>query len=574
MTPRFSLMTAFLFAMLVALTGCAGSDKFKVMDLKAQNPSRPARLMVRDFTDNRPREEKSYINFAKVPLNFYGGYFFYDRHDAKFPTQSQPFDKLVAQRVAERLAATELFEKVDYVPADQQVALGDYDVELRGTITLLRTRGRINYYGLSIFGDFLHYTAVPKFVRRWEIDVEYQLVDAYTGEPIADAERIQMITRRTSLSIYDNRGDTKDLEKKMLPAIDEYVTRAWAKLPSATDTAWVDLKARGAQVVASQAAQAQATAQSRKPRFRFLSPTDGDMVRGATMSLRWDVTAPGRVKQVRLVANNNEVVLGINPLDFAAADSAPVEIQPRDVNVPLLLGANKLESFVEDHIGQTSRATITLTRMPQPLTPARRFALLVGEGTSGIEGVLKDPMLGQFGADAVTSLGGSQTAEGLTQALASFGSRPVAGDLALIYVAGNGDWSTGAIDGGITLAQLLDAASKSIATENVLVVLDINWNAPAGDQDVMDKFGLKLQPGWALLIGQATGGASVEEGGQRAFGTLFVDVMKGVGSEAARLTVERLLDDMVAGYEAKAGGKAVPDSFGRYARNNTMVERQ
>ncbi|MBI1291548.1 hypothetical protein GC173_09945 [bacterium] len=582
MIQRLSLFSAIILMAFVALTGCASSDKFKVMEQRAENPARPLRVMVRDFADKRTREEKSYINFAKVPLNFYGGYFYYDLHDAKFPTQSAPFPTLVAKHVAERLNEVGVFDKVEYVAPDANPQLGDYDLELKGTINRLRTRGRINYYGLSIFGDFIHYTAVPKFVRRWEIDWEYQLVDAYTGEPVGEPKQVKMITRRTSLSTYANRGETKDLEKKMVPAIDEYITKAWSDLPGAQASEWVALKERGAQVIASRQAESQAIADSRKPRFRFLSPGDGEVVRGATAPLRWDVTAPGKLKNVVLVANNEPVSLGINPLDLAVVSSAPTTIQPREAAVPLKLGANKLEALVEDHTGESSRASITVTRLPQPLTPARRYALLIGAdspaaaaGVASLAPVLADPMYGQFPADSVTTVTSLDDAAAVRQMLTNFGSKPVSGDLALIYVACKGDWESGKILGGaITLGDFLKAAAESTATENVVVVADIDWNAAAGTTDVLAKTGAQLRQGWAFMTPQSTGGPAIEANGTRAFSAQFIDVMKGVGSDATRVTVERFLNDLTVGYEPKTSGKSVPDFFGRYNRSNTMVERQ
>jgi hypothetical protein len=565
----------------VALTGCSTSDKYRVMQRRGSEGTIPVKAAVTDFEDARGRSERYHRGTAYIPLNLYGGYFFYDRHDAKYPTQTQPFPTLLADRTAARLQEAAVFESTTRVASPGAVSLGEADVLVEGRINKLRTTGRLHYWGLSIFGDLLHYLGVPAFHRRWHLDVEYQLVDAYTGNPIGEPIRATLVTPRRFMSKYSNRGEITDLEKQITPAFDALVAHIWEKLPNEQATEWAQLKQRGRDMIEARDREAAAAVEGRRPRFRFLAPTDGDTVRGASTTVRWDAVAPARLKSAVLVVNNEVVNLGVNPLDLMSAASAPTELQARTVEVPIKMGSNRLEALVEDHLGDQTRASLNLVRLPQLLTPPSRHALLIGAGSDAaaksvdtIAQVLTDPLIGQFPADRVTALKSSTTINNVTESLANFGGTPRLGDLVFIYLATDGTWSDLSILGGtIQLDDFIRSAAQSLATTTVVMVADINWDTTSTDgRDLYSRIESVVPAGWAIMTPQSTGGAAAVRDGERALAVHLAETMRSGLPGRPRITVENLLDQLLVA--PRAGDAIQPATFGRYTQNNTMVERE
>jgi hypothetical protein len=560
---------------------CAKQDKLRVMERSGSEGTIPLKVRVTDFKDERPegRIAESWILY--LPLNFYGAHFANQRHDLNYPSWTLPFTEVVPKQLAARVAEAGAFEKVEYVGLNpekfkDQPKFGDYDLEIQGRLLALREQGRAYKWGLSIIPVLLplEYLGYPTHHRRWITDVEYQVVNAYTGEKIGEPIRASDTTPARWFNRYSfkKRGSTDDLIANMNTTLDGFIDGVWTQLPEATDASWTALRETGQKEVARRTAEDQQIRKGQPPRFQFTSPTFGAQVRGASTPLVWLVDSPGGLKDATLVVNNQRVDLGINPIELADPAKPMLNVPAREVRIPLQLGANKLEALVTDHRGNSSRAEHTVTRLPAELFPKERYALLVaapGQADS-LELALEDPLVGQFAADTVTK------AEPATFAasLAEFGKSPKSGNLAFVVLSAKGEWDSLKLpELGLTLDEVMTSLGQSLATSEVVLVLDIAWDKPAGDVEITDRLANPLPAGWAMLAAQSTGGPALVAGGKNLVLEHATEVLRGTEGSTSRLTVERFLDDLLL-VSRKADNQVVPEVYGRFTRSNTMAERE
>lgn len=571
-----------LIGLVLALAACGGSNKYRVMERKTQFTKIPMRVIVTDLDDKRPFEQASNAGITMIPIfGLWGGYF-QDRHDDFFAGVTVPFRQTLAKQMAKRLADAGVFDEVRYVAPDAVPPRGEYDLMVTGTLKKLQSRGSYTRYGLSFLGDLLWELGLPKFNRRWVIEADFRMLDGYTNEQIGKDKEVAYSTSRKWFTTYFNRGRTTDLERKTPPVYDEYIDWVWESLPKGDDNYWVELRKDG-QVKLAQAKLADEMAKKgTPPTFSFLAPTEGARVRGAMADLRWSITAPGGLKSIMLVVNNQPVTLPIDMLSLANAESAPKSIAAQDIKVPVKMGSNKLEALVIDHRGNETRATSTLTRIPAELTPPQRHALLIGTGSSAaqegvarMKEVLVDPLIGQFEDQSVVTLAKeSLTRSDFDAAIRSFGNKPLAGNLALIHISADGDWTNLTIgDGSLSLNDAVATIASSLATNEVVLMLDINWKGSGGDGDIASRIA-NLPGRWAVLAAQPNGEQSVTVSGKALFSEAFAATLRGPEGSTARLTLERMLDAMILALEDGSGGKLKPQVYGRYNPSISMAERE
>lgn len=562
----------------VALSGCATRNPHKVMEQKGDHAPIPVRAAVVDFQDNRQTSQYFNQTWTMVPIiGLWGGYYL-DKHDAIYSSATEPFPKVMAKELTNRLKETNVFQQVDYV--DGTPKDGDYDVIVSGKINRMRAQGAQTRYGLSILGDLLWEIGLPYLSRSWDVDVEYTLKDAYTGEPLTKQPEVaKFTTTRMIFTKYYSRGKVNDLKRKLVPAQDQFISSVWKNQPAPTSTVWADLKSNGKNLIAKRVAEADQMKKGTAPTFNFTSPTDGSTVRESVAKVAWSVSAPGGVKTVDLYVDDRPVGLDFSTEFLNPSSAMNKGIPPQEVVVPLSrLGTHVIRGRVTDHRGNApAESRLTLNRLPKALNPEKRYALLIGAGTqpaqesvTGLQSVLSDPTIGQFEQGSITKLTDSKlSGEAIRAALKEFGRRPIAGDLVLIYLATNGDWTSLKIgDGTMTFDDFVKELKASVSTENVILLADIDWQGNSAE--AINSRLSNLPRSWAVLTPNAEGGASPKSGNSLAFASAVVSVLKGSGSQD-RLTLERFADQVIS---ALSGASAKPEVYGRYNPSLTLAERE
>lgn len=575
-------MRLWLFVMVaVLLAGCGTANKYRVMDRKAEHPPIPLRVVVTDFEDNRPTAFRPGNTLNMIPLWPYEPYY-WDRFDAASDGRTLPFRSTLAKRLADRMAEAGTFESVTYHPADKLPAPGDFDLLVRGRMDQVRAQGSVTRYGLSYFGDVLWYLGLPERNRRWMVDIELQLLNAYTNEPIGEPVQVQTKTSKRLFTIYAKKALVKDLHSKTVVVWDQFIDSLWKTQPGADDAMWAAIPVEGKRMLAEQAREAELQRKGSPPTFSFLSPLNAARVRGAEVALQWSLTAPGGLKLATLKVNGKNVDLGIDPERLLEAESAPTSLPAAEIEVPLQLGLNKIEAVVVDHRGNRVAVPYELTRLPAALVPESRRALLAGGGSAtarasldGLEAVLADPLVGQFDGGRVRkAVSDSGDAASALAAVAEFGREVKAGELALIYVALPGD-ATAFTVGGKPMQEFIDAIRQALATEEAIVVFDIAWSGASSGDSIESRIGklTGVPARWAFVLTDPSGDAGAPAAGPSHFAAAAIAAMKDEDS-GETLTLESLLDATAAGIEQATGGKSAPLIQGRFNQSITIVERE
>ena len=569
-----------LLMLVMIISSCGGSNPFKIMQRKSEYKPIPMRVIVTDFEDKRSFEQKSNVGVTMIPIfGLWGGYS-QDRHDDFYGIT--PFKRTMAKQLAERLKESGAFQDVKYVPPDAIPAKGDYDVQIQGTLTKVQSRGSFTRYGVSLLGDILWELGLPKFNRRWMIEADYKLINGYTDAQIGETKQVSVATSRKWFTTYFNRGQVSDLERKTNPAYDGMIDWVWTNQPKADDVFWADLKKEGELKLAEANLAAEQARKGTPPTFTFLSPSAGASMRAANADVRWAITAPGGLKSITLVANNSPVSLPIDVLSMQNAETAPKSIAAQDVRVPLKMGTNKVEALVLDHRGNETRASIELTRLPAELNPARRYALIIGTGSeeakasvADIKAMLTNPLLGQFPEASVQTLVADRlTKDELAKAAKQFGAEPLAGNLAFIFIATNGDWDTLKVgDGSLTLNEFVTSITSSLATREVVVVADINWTGTSSQGELASRLP-EVPPTWAFFAVEPNGEATVTKDGKLLAAQSLIETIHGKEGITTRLTLERLFDALIASIEDSSNGKLKPSVSGRFNPSISVVERE
>ena len=571
---RILATLAVLLAML-ASSSCATRNPYKVSQQKDEHTSIPLRAIVPDLEDSRGFEQYNNRTLAMIPIVGFRAGYYYDRHDDIYSGITEPFPRLVARKLAERLDEVGVFDKVTAVEPDKMTAPGDYDLIVKGRIIRMRSVGGVWRYGLSIFGDLLWSVGLPYLSRAWEIEIEYSLVDAYTGKAITSPDIIKIETGSTMFTRYVNRGKTTDLERKLTPALDGFIDALWRKAPAGTDKSWAQLRESGTDLLAARKREEELAKQGTPPTFQFIAPLEGATIRTAQVPVRWSIAAPGGLKSASLNANSTAVDLGLNAASLSRESESPRSLPVTETMVPLRMGENTLQASVTDHRGNETQATVRLNRLPAELRPKERFALLISAGgTQGVEDLkaaLVDPAAGQFAPEAVTVVNpATLTRAAIEDAIRAFGARPLTGNLAVVYLAVPANWSDLAIgDGSMKLDEFIATLSASLATSEVVLLTDINWSGTEGDQDLMDRL-TDVPSRWAVLFTQRKGGPSADH----LLAGVVTSLIKGADGSTRRLTLERLLDGIINDLETKSAGVLKPESYGRFEPSLTMAERE
>lgn len=574
---RHLLLALSLIASLVLTAGCGGGNKYRVMQNKMQHQPIPVRAIVTDFTDERGFKVEASSGLIMVPLVPFSPYR-YERYDELFKGSVDPFRNSLAKNFSERLAEVGVFDSVTYAPEGAKPERGQYDVEVRTRMIKLDGKGAKTRYGLSFLGDILWYLGVPYYSRRWDMDMEMQLVNGYTGEPIGEPIRSSAKTGRRLYTIYGNLSTFKDLYSKSEVLWDGFIDSAWKKLEAPDSRLWADIPAEGAKILAAEARENQQIRQGSPPVFSMQSPTDNASVRGEKTTIRWSATAPGRLKQAVMTVNNQPVELGLKAIELADPDSAPLAVPATEMTINLNLGPNKIETLLIDHRGNKTTGSFTINRIPGELFPTTRRALLIGgdadwaiTSVERLSGVLANPMLGQFPASSVTTISNaSLTQDALLSGVAKFGATLKSGELALIYIAGKGDGSALTLAGGLSVDDLVRSVRSSLPTDEVIFMLDIDWSGDGGSDSISDRVdGIPAR--WAFVTSSDKAAATTTKGGMSAFADAIIGTMEGRTNKEVRVSLERLLDETVTATQSASG--KMPGVSGRYNSSITMVQR-
>ncbi|MCB2156932.1 hypothetical protein KQI84_18805 [bacterium] len=569
-----------LLGLLVNITGCGSSNKYRVMETRSEYPEIPMKVVVTPLEDARPFDRDPAILYW-IPLLPWATYKF-SRHDEVYPGSVEAFNQLFSRDLAQRLKEAEVFSQVEYTPIEELPPLGSYDLLITGTLEETTSRGGVSYYGLSIFGDLVWFLGLPKFTRIWDLKADIQVFDGYTGDPITDPILVQETTSRRFFTRYAKEGSTKDLMEKITPIWDQFIVELRAEVPPAGDNYWAQLRKDGEAHVAKLAREAELARKGSPPTFSFLYPAAGDIVREPTTTIRWSATAPGGTKSIALVVNNQAIDLGINPLDLLQEDKSPRNFSARDLAIPLHLGKNTLEAMVVDHRGNETRANFEIQRMPKQLSPTDRFALLIGVGSSEatrtvneLASVFADPLIGQFDSEDVQVVAeNSLDSAALGSAINSFGKKPLANQLAFVYVAASGNADGLTIGSGgntMSIDDLMSTIERAMATEEIVVILDIDWSGPK--REYIDDLS-NLPKRWAVIASAEETVPATKSSGGFLFGMAMASVMKDGLPGRETLTLENVMDAVMDEVESLSDGEMVPVMEGRYRPGITMVERE
>jgi hypothetical protein len=543
------------------MAGCGGNS-YRVMERKSEHPTIPLKVMLRAFDEQRDREMESGINVAMIPL-FLFGRSHYDRHDEHF-SDTEPFPTGFPRLFAAHLNKVGVFESADYFTEKKLPRRGDYDLEIRGVLHVVRSRGSYWRYGLSYLGDVLWYFGFPRIWRKWEVEVSFQLYDAHRKEPLEEPFVAKMKTGSTAYTIYGNRRKANDLLDDIDEIWDQYIDHLWATQPRGDDSRWVQLREKGLILVAQEN-------RGVPPALTILEPRDMAKIRGETTDIRWSATAPEGIRSLQLSMNDTPLPSGLDEKEFDDPKLAPRAIDPQIVTVQLNhLGINRFRLIAEDHRNNREEAELRIHRLPKALQPAVRHGLLIGmdspvarQGVGELAAVLGNPSYGQFEPQSLQVY----TSETLTQAdfdesIRKLASQTTAGDLVWIYIAAPGssaELTLGAKQ--IPLAPLVQQLQRSIVADNVILMLDIAWDIPSSDW--LDRMG-DLPVRWAVL-----GTQSREREGVTLLSRLLCEAMTATDRERSRLTLEKLLDICLDHLPAQDN----PVLRGRFDPAITMVER-
>ncbi len=570
---------AAIAASAVLTTACAGGNNFRVMEKRSQHQPIPVRAIVTDFQDERGFKVEASSGLIMVPLVPFSPYR-YERNDELFKGAVDPFRQSLAKNFAKRLSDAGLFESVQYAPDDAKPPRGEYDVELKTRMVKLDAKGGKTRFGLSFLGDILWYLGIPYYSRRWDAEMEFQLVDGYSGEPVGEPVQMKHVTGRRVYTIYGSLSAFKDLFSKSEYLWDGYVDSAWKNLDAPDSAKWASLREEGQKRLAAEARDAQQIKQGSPPVFSLLSPTDGANVRGGTTTIRWSATAPGRLKQATVAVNNQPVDIGLNAIQLADPDNAPLSVPATEVPVSLKLGPNRIDTLLIDHRGNRTTGSFTINRLPGELFPATRKGLLIGGDTDAarasvdkLAGVLGDMQLGQFPQGALTKVSASSLSSGeVLGAVSKFGANLRSGELAFIYVAGRGNGDALTLGGGdLSLESLVSSVRASLPTDEVILILDIDWEGGAGGEAIADRIG-DVPSRWAFVTSSEAPAPGSTKGGMTLLGDSIAGVFEGRGGREARVSLERLLDDTVTAVTSNGG--AAPGVSGRYNTSITMIQRE
>lgn len=576
----FRVMLLGLCVCLLVATGCGGGRKVPVAPAPQGTAKYPVKVGVLPLKDERGNVRKSASRKNTAPLSWYKSYEF-SRFDEEYRGGMEPYNTLLGKYLAEDLAKSGYWQQVDFiapdnVPLEESTELPPADVYVQTTMKAASVRGYWLYYSLILpFGFFLNDVAwaagAPKDVRRWDIDMSMQLVDAYTRKPIGNPVEVKYTTSGDTDWVYNKASKINDLRDKFGGVANGFNKGIASQVPNAGDSYWATLKTEGAAYLAAAASNVERIQRGPAPTIQFGSPADNSIVRSDSVAVNWTANVPGGLKSVQLLINGMATNTGIMP-------SGQNAIPLRADTVPLKLGANTIAAVIEDQRGNApQRLEITVNRLPLALVPEKRYALVMGAGSAeakatatSLGDTLGNSLVGQVPGSALNVVAAdtfSKTA--LMDGIKKLGTAR-SGELAIIYVAAPADAATLSIGSGseaVPLKDLMTTIRTTLATEEVLLVLDLDFGT-AAPESIAANLG-SLPNRWAVLIGNATPAPALRSGGQFTLGSTLVKALTTQPAGTDRRTLESLLDEATLALESNGRSPVVE---GRYNANMTMSE--
>ncbi len=580
------ILGALAFAALLVISGCGASGaRFKDPQVPSGTTPLPVRVLVVPFEDERDFDQKPAQIKSSAPLTIARS-FSYDRPDEAYTAAGKPFPERLAEELAEDIAESGLVEKVTYARHDRMPEKGTYDLILKGKLLKTEQSGRVYLYGLVLpLGIYLYdvawYLGLPKTRRDYDIETELQWYNGYDDTPIGVPVRSSYDTPGKTFWVYSEEGRMDDVSKRVKPSWNDFVDATVADLPGGGDSHWAALKSEGVEHMARIAREEEFRRKGAPPVFAFISPDTGSTVRATDANVRWNISAPNGLKTARLTLGGSSVELGLASFDLSSDATAPRSVAARTVNVPLELGENELVATVTDWRGNETTAELRISRLPQPLQPADRHALLIGMGSDAavntvreLERAVTDPFAGQFEKSRVTAITSPEFDPARIESVINeFGAGPIGDQLAMIYIAAPGTASSMSLGSGsdaMPLTRVAEILERQLATDVVFVVLDVEWDATA-DGEVLDTFD-DAPPRWGVATSATTPKAGAVRASRFAYGSTMADLLTERRSGDSALTIERFFDEVAARAEDSTGLE--PDLAGRFDPNATMVSYQ
>lgn len=572
------------FVALALLVGCGGGSRYQLAERPASDAI-PVRVVVTDFIDNRPTETRTVTTARAAPFTFFNGWHF-SRPDQVYSGHIESFPRLMARMLADALEESNFVESAQHFPPDSLPERGTYDILVRGTLNSTTARGRTYFYSLVFplgfqVSDVLWYLGAPKFTRHYEMDIELQLFNGYTNEPLGAPIQVTDKTSSKIFGQYANERRLRDFQRKVVASWNDFMAQADQRYPAASDRFWANLRTEGQEFLAAQAREEERIRRGAPPVFTFIAPANNTQVRMPNVDLQWSVTAPNGLRAVEVALNGEAIELGYHSPNLQDERTAPRSVAAQQTPVALALGSNLLTATVADHRENETSAELTLMRLPRALTPETRFALVIGAGTPQVQAsataltqALRDPMIGQFrSADIQTLTSATVDPDEIRRAVTSFAPRPRAGELAIIYIAAPALAESAAIGtsaSSLPLADLIDTLQRNLATEEVILVLDLDWDRADGAANVFGMLG-EAPRQWAIASSSIAPAPTVSEGDATLFGATLVELLR-EGRGGSNMTIELLFDTLFEEVEGRSGGQLVGDVTGRYNPNIIMAQ--
>lgn len=559
----------------LVLSGCGGGSKYRPLDSTPSGKSVPLTLAVMEFDDARPFKTESASGRRTFPFSFYKNYEF-ARPDEAYGGAVKAFPRSMAEQLADSLRDAGAFDSVIYVSSDDPLEPGQADVLLKTTLHQTTAKGSVFYYFLVFPFDFRLYDlpwalGFPKFSRSFNYDAEFQFVDAYTGKPIGQPMRASESTSSKWFTQYVSERKLGDHAEKQVVLYNDVIGRQLPQLPNPGDTYWADLRRDGQELLAQAQRDEERLRRGAVPTFSFLSPSDGSTIRGEQATVRWAATAGNGLRGLRVTLNGTEIDTGISPAEMRDEESATRTISARDLPVRLDIGRNLLRAEISDFRDNVVDAQLSVTRLPLELAPVNRHALLLGAGSNdardavtALDRVLSDPNLGQF-PNVTAWTNNSFAAADVRNAIRSFGATPLAGELAFVYLAAPVRTSSGTLGASdMTVAEFITLLDQSLATDQVVVILDLDWDEAAGNDILAEMSALPAR--WAAAASHYAPRPAPRTN-RAVLGAAAASVLEGQGGPSA-LTLENFLDELAN--RAELVDSLEPSIEGRYDRNITM----
>lgn len=580
-----TLWISFLLLGVMTVAGCGGKKGFEPIPADSAYPEIPARVVVTDFRDDRILEVQT-ADATKAYFHLWKNFSF-TQPDTRFSAYIENFQTMFARRLAETFQESGQFAEAEYYPATDIPARGTYDVLVQGTINEATMEGQVFYYFLSLpvigtWSDVPWTFLLPKLRRGFNFDIAVQFYDGYTGDPLLEEPIVA--TYNTTWKTFTAYGKDEirydDLKLKLGGLLNEVLLGMRGTIPPGDDVAyWDGLREEGEAYLARLAREEERMKKGSPPVFQFLSPSADATIRTPEVSLSWSITAPNGLRSAALVLNDQPLSLNLNALDMADEGTAPKSVPARNTPVELAMGRNTFEARVTDHRENVTEASLEIVRMPARVRPEERYALLLASGSEeaastveDLASLLTDPYVGQFDDGAVeVAKANAVTMEDLEKRLFDFGIQPKAGELAFVYLALPGDTELKTVGDGIALNALVDTVRRSLATDEVILLLDIDWNAENADLDVLDALG-ELPLRWAVAVSDIEASPAMTRGGHTLFGEALIGVLEEEPAGSESLSLEGMLESLLERVDDLSGEEKLPEVVGRYDRNIVMVQ--